>query len=409
MAMTDAATPQTGAQSGSLRGSNQSGMRAWNERVVLSLVRAQGAMSKADIARTTGLSAQTVSVIMRALELDGLLARGEPVRGKVGQPSVPMSLAAEGAFFLGLKIGRRSSEMVLTDFQGGVRARRIQRHAWPEPDVAVAFARDAAASLMAGLPAALQARVAGMGIAMPFQLWGWAEAIGAPQAAMEAWRGRDIRADLAAGAPWPVLLQNDATAACGAELVFGARRLPPDFVYLYIGFFIGGGVVLNGGLHAGRSGNAGALGSMPVRAPDGRMVQLIDLASIAVLERALVARGLSPDLLWASADHWPVPPDLLQAWIDGASQAIAQAVVASLSVIDFPAVVIDGWLPPDVRAAMLAAVRAALSGMNLSGLDMPDVMGGTLGAEARPLGAAALPLTGRFLVDQAAFLTEVDR
>ena len=56
-------------------------MRAHNERLVLSLVRQHGALAKSDIARITGLSAQTVSVIMRALEQDGLLLRGEPVRG----------------------------------------------------------------------------------------------------------------------------------------------------------------------------------------------------------------------------------------------------------------------------------------------------------------------------------------
>ena len=95
----------TGAQSGA-RGSNQSGMRAHNERLVLSLVRQHGALAKSDIARMTGLSAQTVSVIMRALEQDGLLLRGEPVRGRIGQPSVPMAIAPGGAYFLGLKIGR---------------------------------------------------------------------------------------------------------------------------------------------------------------------------------------------------------------------------------------------------------------------------------------------------------------
>ena len=71
-------------------GSNQSGMRARNERLVLSILRRQGALPKAEIARKTGLSAQTVSVIMRALEQDGLLEKGEKQRGKVGQPSIPM-------------------------------------------------------------------------------------------------------------------------------------------------------------------------------------------------------------------------------------------------------------------------------------------------------------------------------
>ena len=107
-----------------VRGSNQAGMRAYNERLVLSLVRRDGALAKSDIARLTGLSAQTVSVIMRSLEADGLLARGEPIRGRIGQPSVPMSLAADGAFFFGLKIGRRSVDLMLIDFLGGIVAAR---------------------------------------------------------------------------------------------------------------------------------------------------------------------------------------------------------------------------------------------------------------------------------------------
>ena len=84
----------------SQRGTSQSGMRAYNERLVLSLVRRHGALSKTDIARMTSLSAQTVSVIMRQLEADGLLLRRDPVRGKVGQPSVPMSLAPRARCFL---------------------------------------------------------------------------------------------------------------------------------------------------------------------------------------------------------------------------------------------------------------------------------------------------------------------
>ena len=54
------------------RGTNQSGMRDSNERLVLSLVRRHGKLAKTEIARMTGLSAQTVSVIMRELEDEGL-------------------------------------------------------------------------------------------------------------------------------------------------------------------------------------------------------------------------------------------------------------------------------------------------------------------------------------------------
>src|SRR6185503_20082469 len=100
------------------RGTNQSGVRLYNERLVLSLIRRHGSLAKAEIARLTGLSAQTISVIIRQLEADGLLRKEAPLRGRIGQPSVPFSLNPNGAFFLGLKIGRRSTDLVLLDFLG---------------------------------------------------------------------------------------------------------------------------------------------------------------------------------------------------------------------------------------------------------------------------------------------------
>lgn len=51
------------------------GPREGNERRLLSLLRRQGALPGAEIARQSGLSAQTVSVILRRLEEDGLVAR----------------------------------------------------------------------------------------------------------------------------------------------------------------------------------------------------------------------------------------------------------------------------------------------------------------------------------------------
>lgn len=388
-----------------MRGSNQSGMRAWNERLVLSLVRRHGALSKAEIARLTGLSAQTVSVIMRSLESDGLLTRGEPIRGRVGQPSVPMSLNPEGAFFLGLKIGRRSAEVVLTDFLGRIRARRTQPYRWPSFDGVASFASQAITALLAELSPAQAGRVAGLGIAMPFQLWDWAPAIGAKPADMEAWRTRDIRAHLAALLPFPVQLENDATAACGAELAFGNPDRASDFVYIYIGFFVGGGVVLNGRLFTGTTGNAGALGSMPVPGPDGGTVQLIELASIAVLERMLLARSLPAEAIWTPGGDWPLDEGVLADWIDGAARGLARAIAAAASVIDFERALIDGWMPAPVRARLVEATRARLAELDLTGLTPPALYEGTLGPEARSLGAASQPLADRFLVDPAAMST----
>ena len=208
------------------RGTNQSGMRQLNERLVLTLLRRFGPMPKSAIARLTGLSAQTVSVIMRALEGEGLLTRGDPVRGKVGQPSVPMALNPDGAYFVGLKLGRRSADVVLTGFTGKVIGQVHRTYPWPEPGMVSAFTVSAIAELTQTLPADHRQRVSGLGVAMPFQMWEWTEAMGAPEAVIDAWRRADIRADIAAATGLPVYLQNDASAACNAELVFAPETAP---------------------------------------------------------------------------------------------------------------------------------------------------------------------------------------
>lgn len=395
-----------GPEAAGLRGSNQSGMRAWNERLVLGLVRQHGAMAKSDIARSTGLSAQTVSVIMRALERDGLLVRGEPIRGRIGQPSVPMSLDAEGAFFFGLKIGRRSADLALVDFLGRVRGARRKIYRYPTPDAVLAFVAEALPALTAALPRDKRDRVGGLGVAMPFQLWSWVQVIGAPQAEMDAWRDRDMQAELAALSGLPVFLQNDASAACGAELVFGAGEKPKDFLYFYFGYFIGGGLVLNGQLFTGQFGNAAGVGPMPVPGPDGRMRRLMSVASLSVLAEAIEATGASADQLWESPDSWDVAEAVLDRWIDGAAEGLASAILSAATLLEMQAVLIDGWMPRSVRAEMVRRTEAAFYRLDLSGVEPPAIREGSVGAEARALGAAAIPLSQRYLIDQNASARE---
>ena len=389
-----------------VRGTNQSGMRDHNERLVLSLVRRHGALAKSDIARMTGLSAQTVSVIMRGLEEEGLLERGEPVRGRVGQPSIPMSLAPEGAFFFGLKLGRRSADLVLTDFRGRMRAARRKVYRYPTPDAVVDFVREAAPALAGELPPALRERVMGMGVAMPFQLWNWVSVLGVPQEEMDAWRSRDLGAELGAVTGLPVYVQNDATSACGAELIFGTGERPKDFLYFYFGTFIGGGLVMNGQLYLGRTGNAAAVGSIQVPAPGGGTRRLIDLASMSVLAEAMEAAGESSDHLWSQHDRWEVSAAVLEPWLDQAAGALAHATLAAAALLEIEAVLIDGWMPVSVRAELVRRTEGALLQLDLAGIDVPVIREGTVGADARAVGAAAIPLSQRYLIDQNAAVRE---
>jgi len=390
--------PPEAAESRFHRGTNQSGMRDHNERLVLSLVRLHGSLSKSDIARMTGLSAQTVSVIMRELERDGLLLKQAPQRGKIGQPSVPMSLNPDGAFFIGLKIGRRSADLVLIDFLGTVRAALQLSYRYPVPRETVGFVSTGMAKLRDSLSASHQQRIAGLGIAMPFQLWNWADTAGAPREVMDEWRHRDMRAEIQLLCDFPVYLQNDATSACGAELVFGQTGALRDFVYFYIGAFAGGGIVLDGRLYSGPTGNAGALGSMLVPCNGNKPTQLIDIASIAVLEKRLNTQGIEAPHLWTTPEEWGDLGPVVDQWIADAAGALAYAIASSTAVIDFEAAVIDGWMPATVRARLVEAVREAISGIDAEGLTIPRIEQGTVGVHARALGAASLPLSERFLI-----------
>ncbi|MBY6200768.1 ROK family transcriptional regulator [Maritalea mobilis] len=373
-------------------------MRAQNERLVLTLIRRHGALAKSEIARLTGLSAQTVSVIMRALEDELLILRGEPQRGRVGQPSVPMTLNPRGAFFHGLKIGRRSVEMVLTDFLGTILARRARQYDYPDYEMVRAFALETANDLVGVLSAEERERVEGLGIAMPFEIWGWASMLGMAPEAMTPWKERDIQEELSEALALPVFLQNDATAACSAELVFGTPEQPSDFLHFYVAFFIGGGVVLDGRLFRGQTGNAGAVGSMPVPDKTGKMRQLIDLASLVTLEQRLRAQGFEASALWASSERWTLPDDIVTAWLEEAAEAIAHAVHGALAVLDFSTVKIDGWMPEDIRGDLTKRIDACLRRHDLTGLNMPDIQEGSIGPDARALGAASQPLLASFLV-----------
>lgn len=383
----------------SAQGTNQTGMRERNERLVLTLIRRSPGLAKAEIARRTGLSAQTVSRLIGSLEGEGLILRGQPQRGRVGQPSIPMSLNPSGAFFLGLKVGRRSVEMVLTDFMGAIVDREKQIYGYPDFDEVRAFALAASEKLRAGLPPAYRGRVAGLGIAMPFHLWNWASMIGVSADRMANWQTRDLRGELAGPLGLPIFLQNDATAACSAEMVFAKRPLPANSLCFFVAFFIGGGLMLGNSLYSGSTGNAAGFGPLLVPDLDGGMRPLIDLASLATLEKTLLAEGCDTRQMWLDPEDWAFPDAPMDAWMHRAAHALAYAIRATQTILDLDTVLVDGWLPRRVLADLIGRVRDEVATIDMTGVNRPTVEAGTVGADARALGAVSLPLSARFLID----------
>jgi predicted NBD/HSP70 family sugar kinase len=377
-------------------GSNQVGMRQYNERVVLQAIRLRGALPKADLARLTRLSTQAVSAIVNGLLQDGLVVKQARLRGRIGQPSVPIALDPDGAFTIGVKVGRRSLDVLALDFLGQVRARDALEYEFPDAKVIFPEIRRQVDGVVRRLGPNAD-RVVGVGVAAPLWIGGWREFLGAPVGIMDAWNGIDIAARVQAMTRLPVEFAKDTTAACAAELVMGRGRELRNFLYLFVGTFIGGGLVLDGRLHLGPHGNAGAVGSLPVPVEgEARPRQLLHRASGILLEQALRRHGApalaAHDERAVSRSLWP----LTSQWLDEITPALAFTVASTAATLDLDAVVIDGSMHREVVGDAVARTERLLDRFDWEGITRPRVLIGSVGADARALGGAILPLYRHF-------------
>jgi predicted NBD/HSP70 family sugar kinase len=403
-----AALPQeaSGADNLRPRGSNQTGMRQFNERVVLQAIRLHGSLPKADLARLTTLSTQTVALIIARLHDDGLVMKLEPLRGKIGQPSVPIALRPDGAFSIGVKIGRRSLDVLLLDFANTVRMRYSQTYSFPEPDTVFLAIADQVRAMQASLAPDLRSRILGIGVAAPLSLDSWQELMGVAQGQGGNWQRLDIARRIEADTGLPVMFAKDTAAACVAELVAGRGRSIKSFLYLFVDTFIGGGLVIDSNLYAGLHGNAGAIGSLPVglAAAGGAPAQLLSVASLLGLEHLYQAAGLEPAAAYDERATQAPWAEHSARWVSQAAGAIAMVVTSASCMLDPEGVIVDGSCSRALLEQLMAAITAALERYNWEGVQRPPLHAGTIGSDARALGGALLPLYANFAPDPELFL-----
>jgi len=375
---------------------------------VLEAVRLHGALPAADIARQTQLTAQTVSMIAKRLLDDGLLVKGAPQRGKVGQPSVPLSLNPDGAYAIGIKVGRRSLDTLLVDFTGTRRQRYTLDYRHADPDDVLAEIAQRFKDIRRKLTPEQRERVQGVGIAAPLSMGGWQQLLGVPARSAEKWQHIDLASEVASRTELPVTLVKDTAAACLAELVAGRGRGIRSFLYVFVDTFIGGGLVLDGHLRAGLSGNAGAIGSLPLwlarSERDNPPAQLLSVASLLNLEQLYGAAGLE---VGAAGDERALQAPWRRhtaRWLAEASAAIAQAVNCAACLLDIEGVIVDGSFTREMQAALIDESTAALARYSWEGVARPQLLAGSIGSDARALGGALLPLYANFAPDRELFL-----
>lgn len=378
------------------RGLQHHGLRRANERAVLTLIGFNNGVSNADIARLSGLAPQTVSAILADIEAAGLIERGPVLRGRRGQPATPIFLRAEGAFSIGVEIGWSHAEVILVDLGANVRARRRWDYDFPDASTIVTDIVVSIADLIGSQDYAKRDKIRGIGVALPTNIAANLSLVGAPIEQSALWASLDIAEDLARRSGFEVSLFNDGNAACWAELIAFARPRPGNFIYFLISRSIAAGIVGEGTLWEGPSGNSANLGSMLVRHGEGPLQPAYFIASVMALEQRLRDAGFAfaPGKFesWDLAAFEPV----LSGWIDDSANILARVIFNTGTVIETGLVVLDTVLPNALGARLVAQVEAELRCLPVRAFTPPQVLLGHLGALAPAMGAAELTLYRRF-------------
>jgi predicted NBD/HSP70 family sugar kinase len=378
------------------RGLQHQGLRRTNERAVLTVIAFNGGVSNAEIARLSGLAPQTVSAILSDLEQAGLTIKGEVLRGRRGQPATPIFIRADGALSIGVEIGWRHIEVVLVNLNAQVLAHQRLEHAFPDASLVPKQIASMIAALLANLPAAQRARLRDIGVAVPTNIVRNLHLVDAPDTQHILWGEQDIAHELARRSGLAVTTINDGNAACWAELIASPRPRPADFIYFLISRHIAAGIVGQGTLWEGPSGNSANLGSMLVSDDQGRLQAAHSVASLAALERRLVEAGFAVSSTQVDRWDWAAFGEVLDHWIADSARALARVVFNTTTVIESGLVVIDGLLPPLLIARLVRQLEAELRRLPIAPNAPPQVLPGHLGGLAPAIGAAQLTLYRRY-------------
>ena len=354
------------------RGTNLPAVGSFNQTVILGLIRrAPEGISRAEIAVQTGLVPQTVSNAVKQLLEQGLVVEAGTLIQGPGKPPVILRLEPRSRFAVGVHIDPGFITYVLLNLAGQIVAQSTHRTPSPQdPGAVVAEIVDQIDSL-ARTAAVDKSRILGIGLATPGPIDIVRGVIVDPPLMM-GWWNVPIRDAVAAATGMDVVFDKEVTAAAAAELWFGG----PDrqnFAVMYLAAGIGTGLVLDGSVIRGATGNAGDGGRIIVNdsgVPGAPSQQLGHLVTPEYLVRQAVEEGVLPagddatelgfERLLADAECGR--PGAL-AILQRAGRNLASAVLTLVNVLDVPEIVFAGpyWerLKPLVLPTIAYVVQAS--------------------------------------------------
>jgi predicted NBD/HSP70 family sugar kinase len=237
-----------------------------NERQVLQAIQACGPMSRAEVARLSGISAPTASKAVEALLKAGFLEEGEAPGLVRGRPAKKLSLASKTAQVLGLVIDAEQCRLVAAGLDGKLLEEKAMR--FPTPS-AYEELLEAVVERVEKHTDRKGVSTLGLGISMPGLIDNQRQR-GVLSPNVPLTNDRTPGLDLSERLGLECVLLHESDALCLAERHFGEARGLDNFAMLDVSTGVGLGVMSGGRLLSGHSGLAGEIGHITVQA-DGRL------------------------------------------------------------------------------------------------------------------------------------------
>lgn len=237
---------------------DQALVRRLNMSTVLDYVRFHAPLSRAELAAHIGLTRSTVSSIIDELISQGYVHETNRQDPKIGRPGTDLQLNPDGGFAVGVELGVGYVKVVVTNFTADILWRRTEQL---DPSIPQVVMLECAENLIeAALAFGTQSglRALGIGVGIPGLVdTRQGKLIFAPNL---KWVDMPIRLIWSTRFGLPVFVENDANCATLSEYFYGAAHNVQDFIYLWTGIGMGGGIVIGGRLFRGINGFAGEIG-----------------------------------------------------------------------------------------------------------------------------------------------------
>ncbi|GIG22338.1 sugar kinase [Cellulomonas chitinilytica] len=385
---------------------------ASSRAAILDLIRASGTISRVELTRATGLTAATISTVVRRLIDDGLVLEVGRAESTGGKPRMLLELDPLARYAVGVHLDHAGITYVIANLGGAIVAR------WKRPGAGSDDPREVVARIGGEIAATVArvgvdpARLLGLGVVSPGPISAFTGMTLTPPV-MQAWTEFPLAAALEDAVGLPVLLDNDATAAAIGEYWSGGITSGAAFAALYMGTGIGAGIIVDGTVYRGSSSNAGEVGHICVDLDGppcwcgsvGCVEALAGPAAVVAAARdagvELPGRGVSEDfavLARAAARGEEQPMRILRRsarYVGVAAQTLANVLDLELVVLTGPAFALAGSLyVPEVERRLAQSFFAR-------GSHPVRVAISTNAPEAAAVGAAALVLQSELAPRQA--------